>query len=74
MTVTLSNTDKVVQIAGVPARVWEGTTDTGIPCHAFITRIAVAKDQDASQFERELQETRPVSALVDLVYPARLVL
>lgn len=63
MKVTLESTDKIVELVtatgAVPARIWEGTTDSGIPCHAFITRIAVHKNDDASQFERELLEQRP---------------
>lgn len=56
MTVTLHSTDKIVKINGIPARVWEGTTAKGINCHAFITRIAVHENDDASEFEKELQE------------------
>lgn len=84
MKVTLENTDRIVELMvgdgqRVPARLWEGVTDSGIPCHAFITRIAVHKDEDASQFERELQEQRAPRAadLNDLFphgIPARLVL
>jgi len=63
MKVTLESTDKVVEVVTangvVPARLWEGTTESGIQCHAFITRIAVHKNDDASQFERELLECRP---------------
>jgi hypothetical protein len=74
MIVHLESTDKIVHLNGVPARVWEGHTETGIACHALITRIAVHKDLDASQFERELQECRPVSPEVNGVYPTRMVL
>ena len=53
MTVTLTSTDKVVELKTpsgiVPARLWEGTTANGIRCHAFITRIAVHKNDDASE-------------------------
>lgn len=74
MKVTLESTTKIVEINGVPARIWEGHTESGIPVHAFVTRIAVHKTQDASQFEAELQEHRPLSPALDGVYPARLVL
>jgi hypothetical protein len=79
MKVTLESTDKIVELetpcGRVPARLWEGQTESGIPCHAFITRIAVHKDLDCSQFERELQEQHaPVSAGLRGVYDARLVL
>lgn len=79
MTVTLHSTEKIVTLhAGadgdVPARIWEGTTDSGIKVHAFITRIAVHKELDSAQFEKELQETRPLSRELIGVYDTRMIL
>lgn len=62
MKVTLENTSKIVELNGVPARVWEGETESGIKVHAFITRIAAEKSQDLSQFEKELLEQKAPSA------------
>jgi hypothetical protein len=59
MKIIIESTTKIVEINGVPARVWEGKTDSGIEVHCFITRIAVDKKADASQFEKELSECRP---------------
>jgi len=77
MKVMLESTDKVVSLVvdgvDVPARLWEGHTESGIACHAFITRIAVHKDLDASQFERELQEQRAPSVALQII-PLRLIL
>lgn len=77
MIVTLASTDKIVELVvngkAVPARIWEGTTDSGIACHAYITRIAVAPDLDASQFERELRECRPATPAIAAI-PLRLIL
>ena len=73
MIVKLESTTKLVTVNGVPARIWEGTTDSGIPVHAYVTRIAVHKDADASQFERELQECRVPSPEVAAI-STRLVL
>lgn len=77
MKVTLANTDRIVMLETeggvVPARIWEGVTENGIACHAYITRIAVRADLDASEFERDLQETRPASPALDVI-PSRLVL
>lgn len=73
MKVTLTSTSKIVTINGVPARVWEGKTDNGIQCHAFITRIACDKDADASEFEKDLTQHAPPSAAVQS-YPLSLVL
>ena len=77
MKITIENTSKIVELetgAGVvPARVWEGATETGIPVHCYVTRIAVARDLDASRFERELVETRTPTAPIAAL-PARLIL
>lgn len=77
MTVHLQNTTKVVTLnvngAEVPARVWEGVTENGIRCHAFITRIAVHKDDNAEEFERDLAEQRTPTAEVAAI-PLRLIL
>ena len=68
MRITLEPTSKVVELvvngAAVPARIWEGTTDAGVPMHAYITRVAVAENQDASAFERELLAQRKPSVEV----------
>jgi len=78
MKVTLESTDKIVKLVTsggeIPARVWEGTTDSGIPCHAFITRIAVDQEAATDQFQRELLETRHPSPAVDAAYPLRMIL
>jgi hypothetical protein len=58
--ITLENTDQVgaIGIDGVqvPARIWLGTTESGIPVIAFITRIGVLGGADPTEFERELSE------------------
>lgn len=68
MKITIESTDKIVKLsirsAGdeVPARIWQGATDSGIPVHAYITRIApeIPKDDPRNaQFQRELQEVAP---------------
>lgn len=74
MKVTLQNTEKIVTLNGVPARIWEGETDTGIKVHAFITRIAVGKNENAEQFERELLEVKPPSVEVGNAYPLRMII
>lgn len=44
MKITIENTSKIVTLVvkgvDVPARVWQGTTEHGIPVQCFITRIA----------------------------------
>ena len=80
MEVILRPTDMIVDLVGdhgeVPARVWQGKTSTGIPVHAYITRIAVSEDRpdhELKEFSDALQETekpRPDIAAID----ARLIL
>lgn len=72
MKITLWNTDKMVVLNGVQTRVWEGKTESGIPVHAFIVRVAAPIGTD-DQFAAELEETRAPSAEV-AAYPARMVL
>lgn len=76
MTITINNTEKIVSINGVPARVWEGQTDTGISVTCLVTRIAVSESEPAEvheDFARQLQETRKPSAERE-AWPLRLVL
>lgn len=73
MKIQMHSTEKIVELNGVPARVWEGVTESGITVHCFVTRVAVGKDEDTSQFEKELEQHSPPSADV-MAYPLRLIL
>lgn len=77
MTVTLHSTTKVVEVlvdgVAVPARVWEGRTAGGIRCVALVTRIAAAAAEDLAEFERDLAEQSPPSAVAE-AFPLRMVL
>ena len=76
MTVTLEPTTKIVELNGVPARIWQGETSTGIKCHAYITRIAIdvnEPEENQEQFQKELLEQRPPSAALNAI-PARMIL
>ena len=73
MKVTLTNTTKIIDLDGIPVRVWEGETESGIKIHALITRIAVNKDDDCSEFEKELEEAAAPSVDVEM-YPSKLIL
>lgn len=58
MKITIKNTDRIVTVNGVPARVWTGQTESGVPVHCYITRIGVPEGrpaEDYAQFERELK-------------------
>ena len=74
MKITIENTSKIVQLNNVPARIWEGETDTGIKIHCFITRIAVSdKEQNLEQFEKELNQQKAPSEEIKSI-PMRLIL
>jgi hypothetical protein len=73
MKVSLESTTKIVEMNGLPCRVWEGTTEGGIRTHAFIPRIAVHKDDDAREFEAELKEQKAPSVEVAAI-PLRMIL
>lgn len=60
---------------GVPARVWEGHTESGIPVTVCITRILVKAEHDQAQFQKELKEvSRPASADTIEAIPLRFIL
>lgn len=74
MHIQIYSTEKIVTLNGVPARIWEGITDSGIKVHAYVTRIAVDKDEpNTEQFEQELQEHRQPSAEIQAI-PLRMIL
>lgn len=77
MTITITSTTKIVEVNGVPARVWEGhTTDSGIEVHCFITRIAVSNEEEPDileQFKKELQETKAPTAAIQS-YPLKMII
>jgi hypothetical protein len=61
MQIAIESTQKIVTVNGVPARIWEGHTASGIPVHCYVTRIAVKEGLDTAEFDRELQEHKPPS-------------
>ena len=73
MKITAESTEKIVALSGVPARIWEAVTENGVKCHIYVTRIAVAKDEDSSEFDRELREYKPPSVEIQAI-PLRMVL
>jgi len=71
MKATIYSTKKIVMIKpsplsdGVPARVWEGETESGIKIHCYITRVAIDIDEPrADEFSAELEECRAPSVEV----------
>lgn len=72
MRVRLESTTKTVELNGVPARIWEGITEGGIPCHAYITSIACDKDDEATEFELDLKKCAAPSTKIEAI-PNRMV-
>lgn len=76
MRITIEPTSKIVELNGVPARIWEGRTEDGADCMVFVTRVAVSEGYPPSvhqKFQDALKETRAPSPEAQ-AYPLRLVL
>lgn len=79
MKITLESTTKIVELNGVPARIWEGTTERGVPCFAMIMRIAPAVEipeltsAQVREFEADLLEQRAPSPQAESI-PLHLIL
>lgn len=55
-------------------RVWQGTSEGGIPFTAYIPVVQVARDEDNSEFERELLEHAPPTAATQRAIDLRMVI
>lgn len=83
MKITLESTTRVINLevdgVSVPARIWEGTTEGGVPCFAFITRVAPSipvprlSAAQSAEFDRDLQAHRRPSVGMEAI-PLRFVL
>ncbi|TXH51299.1 MAG: hypothetical protein E6Q97_18570 [Desulfurellales bacterium] len=76
MKVSLESTNRMIEINGVPARVWEGTTESGCRVFAAIAQVAHHKDDDpkAFEFERDLTPHKPASPRAIECWPLRMVI
>ncbi len=54
MKITITSTDQITELGGVPVRVWDGVTESGIACKVFVHRLAVLNGADTTEFDREL--------------------
>lgn len=77
MKLSLISTTKIVELevtgGVVPARIWEGETESGIKVHCYITLVAVAEGENTEQFDTELRQCKAPSAAVAAI-PLRLIL
>lgn len=84
MKITIESTSQVVEIivngVTVPARIWQGETDSGIPVHCYVIRIVPEIresdpriDEVTAKFERELRRcAHPRTTLQEI--PLRMIL
>lgn len=56
MKITIESTPKIIEADDLRLRVWEGHTESGTPVICFILQVAVLRELDCSDFERELIE------------------
>ena len=65
MKVTLESTSRIVTLVQngveIPARVWEGRSESGIEVTALVVRLTAPKEQNLRRFEDELLACRPPS-------------
>lgn len=78
MKITMESTTRIVELVApgggiVPARMWEGQTESGIAVQVLVTRVAVLKTDDCSQFESELKEQKAPS-VEWMAFPLRMIL
>jgi hypothetical protein len=66
MMIILTSTANTVELDGVRCRVWEGVTINGTPVYAYIPRVQPVHEEDAAEFERELEPQNPPSVAVRL--------
>lgn len=74
MKITIESTIRMAMVNGVPARVWEGTTASGLPVVCLITRIATPAATDQAEFKRDLQECKPPSEMAVDAIPSKMVI
>ncbi len=74
MKATIESTTKIIHLNGMPARIWEGTTESGIKIHCYITRVAIDKDEPrADEFQKELEEQKTPSIEIQAI-PLRMII
>jgi hypothetical protein len=64
--ITITSTELVTTMDGMPVRLWKGLTERGISCEVFVHRIAVERGRDDSELFAELRECLPQARHVAL--------
>jgi len=74
MKIIIENTSKIIHLNGVPARIWEGETESGIKVLCYVTRIAVDRNEGrVNEFESELKKEKVPSPEVQAI-PLRMII
>ncbi len=71
MKVTAESTAKIIELNGVPARVWYARTESDVECFLFVTLVAVANEEEQGEFGAAFQKLRAPIADID-AFPLRL--
>lgn len=67
MKLTLEPTSKMTAVNGTPVRVWEGVSESGIPCFALIAIVGVHEDEKADEFNEALKERKAPTGMTDWI-------
>lgn len=68
MKLIIESTTKTTYVDGIPARIWEGQTDSGIKIHCYITSVAIdINEPRADIFEKELIEHKLVCSELETI-------
>jgi len=87
MKITISSTDQIIELErrdgrhgiSVPARLWEGFTESGVPVHVYVTRLSPQIEDTPenqatlAEFSKELLQHQPPSVEFGPI-PLRLIL
>jgi hypothetical protein len=58
MKASMESTDKIIEVDGVEARIWNGVTEKGVHFTALICRLGVKRGDDCADLEKEFRETQ----------------
>ncbi len=75
MKITIESTARIVALNGVPARIWEGASETGVPVVCFVTRISPQTHEPTAltAFDAEFRECRTPNVDISAI-PLRFIL
>lgn len=75
MKITAAPTEQITRVDGQPCRVWHAVTENGVKFLMFVSRVAVAPEEDATEFERDLaQMPAPREVSIAQVYDPRMII